>query len=90
MIKFDLLFGFAILGLTIFSIIDCARTPQDSVRNLPKWAWLSIIIFTYIIVGVGSVAWLIAGRPKGDRPHRNPRRGRNLPPDDNPDFLRNL
>ncbi len=87
MIKLDALFFFASLGLTIYSIIDCARTPQESVRNLPKWGWLLIII---LFDGLGSLAWLFAGRPKGNRSPRNRRPGRNLPPDDNPDFLRNL
>ncbi len=72
------------LGITIYALIDCARTPQEQVRNLPKWAWLLLIIF---FETVGGIAWLIAGRP---RINGTPRKRRVLPPDDNPDFLRSI
>lgn len=86
MIKLEILITFIGLGLTIYSLIDCAKTPQESVRNLPKWGWILIILF---IGTLGPIAWLTAGRPKGNRPPRR-RPGRDLPPDDNPDFLKNL
>jgi len=69
----------------IFSIIDCSRTAENSIRSLPKWAWLVIIIF---VPAIGAIAWIIAGRPKGDG--RGRRKRRIVPPDDNPDFLRKL
>jgi hypothetical protein len=72
-------------ALTIFSIIDCSRTPESSIRALPKWAWLVIIISG---PGIGALAWIIAGRPKGPgRPRKNKKI---IPPDDNPDFLKKL
>ena len=74
-----------ILGITIYALIDCARTPQEEVRNLPKWAWLLLIIFFETI---GGVAWLIAGRPM--RQGSAPKRRKMIPPDDDPDFLRSL
>ena len=52
---------FAYLGLAIYALLDCARTNQDEVRNLPKWAWLLIILFIQLL---GSIAWLIAGKPR--------------------------
>jgi hypothetical protein len=77
-----------VLGVTIYALIDCARTPQEEVRNLPKWAWLLLIIFFETI---GGIAWLIAGRPKtqGGVP-RNFRKPKIIPPDDDPDFLRSI
>jgi len=74
------------IAVTLYALIDCARTEQESVRGLPKWAWLLIIIF---IETIGAVAYLIWGRPK------NPGTGRGGPrrvigPDDDPDFLRKL
>ena len=79
-------FGIIIVtALTIFSIIDCSRTPENQIRSLPKWAWLVIIIF---VPGIGALAWIIAGRPKGNGRRR--RKGKIVPPDDNPDFLRKL
>jgi hypothetical protein len=46
---------------------------------------LVIIIF---VPGIGSLAWIIAGRPKGNG--RGRRKGKIIPPDDNPDFLKKL
>lgn len=71
-------------ALTLYALIDCAQ--KDETRNLPKWGWILIILFLGV---VGPIAYLIAGRPKnGNRP-RKPK-FRDLPPDDNPDFLRGL
>ncbi len=76
----------ASVAVQIYALIDCARTEQDKARNLPKWGWLLIVIFLGVF---GSIAWLIAGRPKG--PGNNGRKKpRIIPPDDNPDFLKNL
>jgi hypothetical protein len=47
---------------------------------------LVIILF---VPGIGSIAWLIAGRPKG--PGRGGRRKKKIiPPDDDPDWLKKL
>ena len=73
------------LALMIFSIIDCSRTAENNIRSLPKWAWLVIIIF---VPAIGSIAWIIAGRPKGNGRGRSKRKI--VPPDDNPDFLGKL
>ena len=74
------------LIIQIYCLIDCAQTPQENLRNLPKWGWILIIIVFSLI---GSIGYLIAGRA--------PKRGfgpgtkrRVLPPDDDPDFLKNL
>ncbi|MCX6451299.1 MAG: PLD nuclease N-terminal domain-containing protein [Actinobacteria bacterium] len=82
-------FTIFILGFTLFSFFDCARTEQEQVRRMPKWAWLLIILFFEFI---GALAWQFAGKPK-----RNPGSGGNrrgggkiLPPDDDPDFLRKI
>ena len=81
------------LGLLIFCVIDCAQTPDVEIRNLPKWAWLVLII---AIPLVGGVAWLWAGRPRyGEYSvhHWDPQegydfsRGGPIGPDDDPQFL---
>ena len=84
MVKFIL--PVLIVGFMIYTLVDCARTDESQVRNLPKWAWIAIII---IIQTIGAIAYWVAGRPK--RPGRGggPKR-RILPPDDDPDFLRKL
>jgi hypothetical protein len=62
----DGVFALLLVGLWLFCIIDVITTPEDSVRNLPKLAWLLIII---LLVDIGSIAWLVAGRDwnKGTR-----------------------
>ena len=72
--------------LDIYTIIDCAMTDQEKVRRFPKWAWLLIIVFTGTI---GDIAWFVAGRPRKPGQNRGGR-GRIIPPDDDPDFLRKL
>jgi hypothetical protein len=91
-----------VLALWIYTFIDCLNTPEKEVRNLPKLAWIAIIVLFGTML-FGPVAWLIAGRPRGrsalgsggGRGPEGPRRGRSrrdqwVAPDDNPDFLRSL
>jgi hypothetical protein len=72
--------------LNIYAFIECAVTPQENVRRFPKWAWLLIILFFQLL---GAIAWFIAGRPRKPGQNRGGR-GRIIPPDDDPDFLRKL
>lgn len=53
--------GFLVLGLWIFCLIDAITTDEGSVRNLGKVMWIVLIIF---LPFVGSIAWLVAGRPQ--------------------------
>jgi len=76
------------VGLLVYCLLDCAQTPQGSVRTLPKAAWVLIIL---IVPVIGPIGWLLAGRANGSS-HRGgqpPRRGPQGP-DDDPDFLRGL
>lgn len=78
-----------VFGLTIYALIDCARTDESQIKNLPKWGWLLlIIILGPQAVAIGPIAYLIAGknRPKGGKRAKK----RVLPPDDDPDFLKKL
>ena len=72
--------------INIFAFVECAMTPQEKVRRFPKWGWLLIIL---LIQPVGAIGWLVAGRPKKPGQNRGGR-GRIIPPDDDPDFLRKL
>jgi len=85
MVRWAVIAAIITLALMIFSIIDCSRTAENNIRSLPKWAWLVIIVF---VPAIGSLAWIIAGRPKGNGRRR--RRRKIVPPDDNPDFLGKL
>ncbi|GAA4360937.1 PLD nuclease N-terminal domain-containing protein [Angustibacter luteus] len=85
------------LSLLVYCLIDCIQSDTKRVRNLPKIAWIILIV---LIPLAGPIAWLIAGRPARDggappwRPGTTggPTRPSSAPrgPDDDPDFLRRL
>ncbi len=50
------------LALDVFCVIDVIQAREDEVRNLPKIAWLLLIL---IFTPIGAIAWLAAGRPQG-------------------------
>ncbi|WP_213451795.1 PLD nuclease N-terminal domain-containing protein [Rhizomonospora bruguierae] len=84
------------LALTVVALIDCLSTEEFQVRNLPKVAWVFIIL---LFAPVGPIAWFVAGRPqrhaagaagawkpgRGFPEHERPRRP--IGPDDDPEFL---
>lgn len=74
------------LALYIYFIIDVARTPRGTTRNLPKWLWLILVI---IIPIVGGVLWWLLGRTRPDKGGWWRKRGP-VAPDDDPRFLRKL
>ena len=88
MIKLDAILVIVGIGIQIYALLDVARKPQESFTQWPKWAWLIIVILFGLI---GSLVWVLWGRKNngGNGPRRQKQR-RDLPPDDNPDFLRNL
>lgn len=56
------IFGLVALALWVYCIFDCIRTDESTVQNLPKTIWLIIVIF---VPTIGSIAWLLLGRPQG-------------------------
>lgn len=91
-----------LLALWVFCLIDVITSAESDIRNLPKMAWLFIVL---ILPDIGSIAWLVAGRnwqgrtgsyrsntvagkayPEYDRP------GRAVPanPDDDDAFLKQV
>jgi hypothetical protein len=52
--------GLLALVLWLYAIIDVIRTDDVLVRNLPKMLWLLIVLF---IPTLGSLLWLLLGRP---------------------------
>jgi len=54
-----------VLVLWIFCLVDVITSREDSVRNLGKTWWLLIVLFFPL---VGSILWLVAGRPTAARP----------------------
>jgi hypothetical protein len=101
MLLFDGALGVIALGVWIFCIIDVITTPEAECRNLPKIAWLFIVI---LLSDIGSIAWLIAGRNWNSQPGSRSARGaqgsfpaagartpsRASNPDDDEEFLATL
>jgi hypothetical protein len=54
------LFGPLVVALWVFSVGDVVATPRAQVRRLSKRRWL---LLTTLLPFVGSVAWIVAGRP---------------------------
>jgi hypothetical protein len=86
------------VGLLVFCLIEAIQTPSDEIRNLPKGLWILLIVFVPL---VGSIAWLVAGRPNlrrrtswamggGFPEYERPGAGRPVAPDDDPAFLAGL
>ncbi|MEA2565396.1 MAG: hypothetical protein QOD49_573 [Actinomycetota bacterium] len=93
MIFGDGIIGLALLGLWIFCILDVISTDEVLCRNLPKFFWLFIVI---ILPDIGSVAWLVLGRPLGAGFRLGSQVGvykpqkRAIGPEDSPDFLASM
>lgn len=100
------LLALAVLAFTVYTVVDCIQTEDERVRNLPKIAWVVLIL---LFTPAGGIAWLFAGRPADSQgggpfgrlpfgpqdrlgPSGGPQRGprRPLGPDDDPDFLKGL
>ncbi len=93
MIFGDGVVALALLVPWVFCILDVISTEEVLCRNLPKYFWLFIVI---ILPDIGSIAWLLLGRPVGAgfrlgsqvgvyRPQK-----RAIGPEDSPDFLRSM
>jgi hypothetical protein len=90
-----------IAALEIFCLVDVLTTDEDRVRSLPKIAWFLLILFFPL---VGSVVWLVAGRPQtagsGRSPYERtapaypeydrPGRAAGLTPESDEEFLRKV
>ena len=52
--------GLVTLLLWIFSLIDLVTSDDSEIRTMAKTAWLFVILLVPLI---GSIGWLVAGRP---------------------------
>lgn len=99
MVRLELLFALVSICLLVFCLIEVIRTPEEDIRHLPKTMWLLLVLFFPF---VGSVAWLIAGRPpkvtqrptqrpsSGFSEYERPGRAAASNPDDDAEFLRQV
>jgi hypothetical protein len=60
MLYLDGFAGLVMIAVWVFCFIDVVLTPVGAVRNLPKLAWVFIVL---LLPTIGSIAWLVAGRP---------------------------
>ena len=86
------------LILWVYCIFDVIASEESLVRHMPKLVWLVVVIF---LPTIGSVAWLILGRPAaasfvpGATQARRPRPTQPGPrrtrapagPEDSPEFI---
>jgi hypothetical protein len=48
--------------LWLYCLFDAISADPTRVRNLPKLAWVVIVL---LLPDIGSLLWLVAGRPRG-------------------------
>jgi Phospholipase_D-nuclease N-terminal len=103
MARLYMLFALADLALLVIALIDCLASDEYEIRALPKVVWVFIIL---LFSPIGGIVWFVAGRPQragtgGRQEVWRPGAGfpessrpapsaRQLAPDDDPEFLRNL
>jgi hypothetical protein len=80
-IKMELLLGIVAFALWVFCLVDAIGSPADRIRNLPKAAWVVIILLFPL---VGSVLWLAVGRPDHGVARRSPHERPPFPEYDRP------
>ncbi|MBL7496040.1 PLDc_N domain-containing protein [Frankia sp. CNm7] len=56
-----LLLFLVIIAMTVWGVLDVARTPPEDVRLLPKFFWIPLIV---VFTTVGCLLWLLFGRPR--------------------------
>ena len=94
-----------VFALTLYALLDCARTPEESMpARMPKFLWIILIV---LFPTIGPIAWIIVSRVKAAEERggyveptvwsskegtsfRRPQRARPMAPDDDPEFLRGL
>ena len=94
-----------VFALTLYALLDCARTPDESMpARMPKFLWIILIV---LFPTIGPIAWIIVSRVKAAEERggyveptvwsskegtsfRRPQRARPMAPDDDPEFLRGL
>lgn len=67
MARLGIFIGPLVFVLWIYCVIDVITRRPEDVRHLPKVAWMVLVLLFPL---VGSIAWLVAGRPRSARPRR--------------------
>ena len=61
-IKVELLLSVVVFALWIYTLAEVLTTPEGAVRNVPKVAWLVIVLLLPVL---GTIGWFVLGRPEG-------------------------
>ena len=69
MLRLGMFLGPVVLALWVFCVIHVITSRDSDVRHLPKVVWLIVVLLFPL---VGSVAWLVAGRPRSEVARRGP------------------
>jgi hypothetical protein len=86
---FDLVLAIAFFAIQIYALFDIAKALEGTVRTLPKWAWVILVL---IFGALGAFGWFVAGRTSrvGGVNKTRPKTRKIIPPDDNDEFLRKI
>lgn len=85
MLLMDGALGLVVLGLWIFCLLDVISTDEYAIRNLSKVVWVLLVLFFPLI---GSIAWLVAGRPQAGATSSMPYKGNHGHPSSFPEYER--
>lgn len=73
------------IALLVYALIDCLQTDSGRIR-LNRFVWLAVIV---VIPVIGPILWIVLGKIRERRGPARPAAPQ-LPPDDDPEFLRQL
>ena len=86
------------IGVWVYALFDAVGSPAESVRLLPKPAWVVAVL---LLPKVGALLWFVLGRPRrvpapatlmGPLPafpeYEHPNRARAASPEEDEEFLR--
>ena len=68
MVKLQIVLFVLGFALWVYCLVSVISSDDGRIRHLPKVAWLLIVLFFPF---VGSIAWLIAGRPASSATRRS-------------------
>jgi Phospholipase_D-nuclease N-terminal len=61
LVRFGGILFLVALAVWLYCLLDAITADKDEVRGLPKGVWIVIVVLTF---EVGSIAWLVWGRPR--------------------------
>jgi uncharacterized membrane protein YgcG len=77
----------AVLAIYVYGLVDVIRTDRHLTRGFSKTTW---IIMVALLPLIGAALWFLIGRPRASAVAQPVYQRHPTPPDDDPDFLRNL